>query len=62
MSTDVRVPPTCGCRWEWIDADGFCACCQAHLDDPDGLYALQGDGSHAFKRCPERLDEERERP
>jgi DNA (cytosine-5)-methyltransferase 1 len=43
--------PACGCRWDWVDAGGFCACCQAHLDDPDGLYALGG-GTHGMRECP----------
>jgi DNA (cytosine-5)-methyltransferase 1 len=42
----------CGCPWEYIDADGFCACCHAHIDDPDGLYAIQGDGTHSLPGCP----------
>lgn len=49
---DEEDAPACGCPWDYVDADGFCACCQAHLDDPAGLYALQGDGSHAYERCP----------
>lgn len=42
----------CGCFVGWIDADGFCTCCHAHLNDPDGLYAQQGDGSHSYSNCP----------
>ena len=41
----------CGCLEEWVDANGFCACCHAHLGDPAGMYALQG-GRHTFERCP----------
>jgi DNA (cytosine-5)-methyltransferase 1 len=46
----------CGCLWDFIDADGFCACCHAHLDDPRGLYAIQGDGRHRFRDCPAVAD------
>lgn len=42
----------CGCPWDYVDADGFCACCHAHLDDPAGLYAEQGDGTHNLRGCP----------
>jgi site-specific DNA-cytosine methylase len=50
-----EMPPACGCDWGYIDADGFCACCEAHLDDPDGLYALQGDPTvHRYEDCPRR--------
>jgi DNA (cytosine-5)-methyltransferase 1 len=42
----------CGCPWDMIDAGGFCACCEAHIDDPDGLYAIQGDGTHSLRGCP----------
>jgi hypothetical protein len=45
-------PPACGCRWDMIDAGGFCACCHAHIDDPRGLYVVQGDGSHSMPSCP----------
>jgi DNA (cytosine-5)-methyltransferase 1 len=44
----------CGCREDWVDHDGFCACCQAHLHDPEGFYAVQGDGTHAYAECPAR--------
>lgn len=42
----------CGCPWDYVDGGGFCACCQAHIDDPEGLYAIQGDGTHSSKGCP----------
>jgi len=42
----------CGCFIGWVDGGGYCACCQAHLNDPDGLYALQGDGIHSYTNCP----------
>jgi DNA (cytosine-5)-methyltransferase 1 len=42
----------CGCFIGWVDGGGYCACCQAHLNDPDGLYALQGDGTHSHSNCP----------
>lgn len=51
--------PECGCRGDWIDADGFCACCHAHLDDPNGLYAIQGDGTHRYAHCPANWPRER---
>lgn len=49
----------CGCPIGLVDADGFCACCHAHLDDPDGLYALQGDGTHTHRECPQSWPSER---
>lgn len=46
-------PSPCGCPWDYIDADGFCTCCHAHLDDSDGLYGIQGDpGTHRLRDCP----------
>ncbi len=45
--------PACGCLWEHVDEGGFCACCHAHLDDPNGLYAAQGDGTHHLSGCPQ---------
>lgn len=48
---DDPVSP-CGCPWDFVDGGGFCACCAAHVDDPNGLYALQGDGTHNLTDCP----------
>ena len=48
-------PPACGCLWDYVDAGGFCACCEAHLDDPNGLYAEQGDGTHRYRDCPQAI-------
>lgn len=42
----------CGCFIGWVDRGGYCACCQAHLNDPDGLYAIQGNGTHGYANCP----------
>ena len=42
----------CGCLLGVVDANRFCACCEAHLGDPEGLYAVQGDGTHRFTDCP----------
>jgi DNA (cytosine-5)-methyltransferase 1 len=47
--------PACGCAWDHIDEGGFCACCDAHLNDPDGLYAMQGDGTHTLPGCPQHI-------
>lgn len=41
----------CGCPEEFIDAGGFCACCHADHEDPDGMYA-PGGGRHGIKTCP----------
>jgi hypothetical protein len=47
-----RDRPACGCLWDFVDGDGFCACCHAHLDDPAGLYAIQPAEPHPLSRCP----------
>jgi DNA (cytosine-5)-methyltransferase 1 len=52
-TADAQAP--CGCPWDYVDAGGFCACCEAHHDDPDGPYAIQGaPGTHHMSRCPAR--------
>lgn len=44
----------CGCPLDSVDDGGFCACCQAHVDDED-MYAQQGSpDAHALDGCPRR--------
>lgn len=51
----VRTEPPCspcGCSWDYVDSGGFCACCEAHIDDPAGMWAEQGEsGLHGFADC-----------
>lgn len=52
----------CGCDLGVVDAGGFCACCHAHVDDPDGLYVIQGDGTHHHRECPANWPSNRPSP